>query len=89
MSDGELFGFAVERRGWEGYHYIVHASKDVETGVVTCHDLAGWSGSWEMNSGDVFFQSLRGEPHDDELFKFIHSYTYSINEKIKAEIRRR
>jgi hypothetical protein len=50
----EIFGFVSEPHR-NGEHLVTHAIN--EDGVVTCHDISGFAGSWKMKDGGVFFET--------------------------------
>ena len=50
------YGFAVEpNRRWS----VTPATQ--EDGIVTCHDISGFMGSWKMNEGGRFFECPDGD----------------------------
>lgn len=53
MSKSEVYGFVAEPHR-DNYWLSSPASKD-ENGVIRCHDLSGFLGSWNMKEYGVFF----------------------------------
>lgn len=70
------YGFVAEpHKSW-----IASPASEVD-GVVTCHDLSGFLGSWKMKNGGVFFPSERNEAMDDEAMKKALEYCKEMNRK--------
>lgn len=55
MSD-EVYGFVAEPHG--GRYIVTPAT--MENGVIRCHDISGFCGSWDMKAGGVFFPEEGG-----------------------------
>lgn len=61
MSEQEniKFGFASEPRR-DGTYFIAPSTINQDNGKVTCHDVSGFAGSWDMAEGGVFFPEEGG-----------------------------
>ena len=69
-----IYGYVSEpHRG--GEHLVINASN--ENGVIRCHDLSGFMGSWIMKDGGVFF-ATQSEAE---------SHSYSINSELPKKNR--
>jgi hypothetical protein len=51
----EIFGFVAEPHR-NNYWMCSPATKDTDTETITCHDLAGFCGSWKMKENGIFFE---------------------------------
>ena len=78
----KIYGFVAEPHR-NNYHIISPATKDSETGLVTCHDLAGFCGSWNMHDGGVFFECTEGEPFDQVAMDKASAYCKQKNGEYK------
>lgn len=75
----ELFGFVAEPHR-NGYYLVSPATKEGDK--VTCYDLSGFLGSWEMKVGGIFFESISGENLCNHTMQTAQAFANSKNRRL-------
>lgn len=74
-----IYGFAVEpHKSW----LVTPATK--ENGVIRCHDLSGFMGSWDMKQGGIFIESVSGASLCDIALEQANVLARGLNNAYKS-----
>lgn len=75
-----IYGFVAEPH--KGGYYLISPAT-IEDGVIRCHDLSGFLGSWDAKVGAMFFESIDGSCLCEQAMKLANEYASIKNKEEK------